>query len=296
MAHQDKLKRYLLILERLPHRPSFADLAGHLEEHGLALSHRTLQRDIEEIRAQLGMRVVYDRPANTYALSEADSGSTGMLHLLERAQWLEVVRSAGGNAGLDAAMAFEGGGRAQGVLQAAPLLRAVRERREARVRYRTGHGATAKEARIMPHLLKEHHGRWYVLGRHAGNRAAVALPLDQVLHVHVLAKRGAKPTAAHAAQYAAAVGVDVAAGKPRRVVLRVEKPRAAQVIATPVHPSQQVVEQDRNGVTIALEVVPGPVLREQLLAWGADVRVLAPKALAREIRQAHKAAAARYKT
>ncbi len=295
MSHQAKLKRYLLILERLPHKPSFADLAEHLEEHGLTLSHRTLQRDIEEIRAELGIRVVYDRPANTYAVSDADTGSMGMLHLLERAQWLDVVRGSGGSARLDEAMVFGGGGRPQGVYQAAPLLKAIRERREARIRYRTGQGSAAKEARVQPHLLKEYQGRWYVLGRHVSNRAPIVLGLDQVLQVQLVAKRGKKPTDEVMAQYAAVVGVDVAPGKVRRVVVQVDKPRVAQVLNTPLHPTQTIVEQDRSGVTIAVEVIPDQGLREQLLAWGADVRVLEPKALAKEIRQAHKAAAARYK-
>src|SRR5690606_40069716 len=109
MSHQAKLKRQLLILERLPHRPSFAELADHLEAHGLQLSPRTLQRDIEEIRAELGIRVVYDRPANCYTLSAADAARLGMRHVLERAQWPEVVRQGGGSGGLDTMMCFSGG-------------------------------------------------------------------------------------------------------------------------------------------------------------------------------------------
>lgn len=291
MSHQAKLKRQLLILERLPHRPSFAELADHLEAHGLQLSPRTLQRDIEEIRAELGIRVVYDRPANCYTLSAADAARLGMRHVLERAQWPEVVRQGGGSGGLDTMMCFSSG--PQGVLQAGPLLRAIRERRETRVQYRTGN--TLKEARVQPHLLKEHHGRWYLLGRHAGNRLPIVLPLDQVVQVRTLARRGTKPTAEQMAQYAATVGVEPASGKVVRVVLHVARPRAQELIARPLHASQQVLGSDRQGTTFALEVVPNAGLREQLMAWGADVRVLEPRSLAREMRQAHQAAVLRYK-
>lgn len=294
MAHQEKLKRYLLILERLPFRPSFADLAGHLEDHGLTLSHRTLQRDIEEIRAELGIRVVYDRSGNSYVLADADRGAITVVHMLERAQWLEAVRGREGHA-LAGHLQVQGDGRLLGVLHAAPLLKSIIERRDVRIRYRTGDGDASRELRVSPHLLKEHAGRWYLMGRQVSNKAPVVHALDRLLQVALLGRGGKKAPASMIAEHRAVVGVAPGKGKVKRVVLRLDRERAAQVASWPLHPSQSVVETDRRGSTIALDVMINTHLVEQLLAWGASVQVLEPKALAKEVRQAHKAAAAVYK-
>ena len=61
MSFQGKLKRYLLILEKVKHRPTFKEISEHLQEHGFTMSSRTFQRDIEQIRYELGIEVHYDR-------------------------------------------------------------------------------------------------------------------------------------------------------------------------------------------------------------------------------------------
>jgi len=57
MSFQGKLKRYLLILERLQRPSSFSELHDHLYEHGFELSQRTLQRDINGLRDEFGIEV-----------------------------------------------------------------------------------------------------------------------------------------------------------------------------------------------------------------------------------------------
>ena len=91
MSLPSKLKRYLLILEKIQRQPSFAVLHDHLAEHGFELSHRTLQRDLERLRIDLGIEVEYDRPNNVYRIAEPNEEHDTVLQLLERAQLLELV-------------------------------------------------------------------------------------------------------------------------------------------------------------------------------------------------------------
>lgn len=112
MSHRGKLKRYLLIVERLEHPPSFAELRDHLQEQGFELSQRTLQRDIGELRDEFGIEVAYDRTANTYAITSGHDELPGLLQLLERAQLLELVNDGGnGLRELHHYVRFEGLGR-----------------------------------------------------------------------------------------------------------------------------------------------------------------------------------------
>lgn len=157
MSYQGKLKRYLLILDRLQRPASFVELKAHLEDHGFELSPRTLQRDLEEIRVELGIEVAYERGANHYTVKKGKEDHAGVLMLLERAQLMELVNTNGkGFHELNRVVRFEELGRLRGIQHLAPLLKAIRERREVVVSYRKFQEEGLKEYRVQPHLLKEY--------------------------------------------------------------------------------------------------------------------------------------------
>ncbi|MDV7389959.1 WYL domain-containing protein, partial [Arthrospira platensis SPKY1] len=91
------------------------------------------------------------------------------------------------------------------------------------------------------------------------------------------------------------IGVDASPGKAERIVLRFDPVQAKYIKSLPLHPTQQVEKEDKQGVTISLFVMPNIELQQQLMGWGASVQVLEPKHLVKAIRQAHKAAVGRYK-
>ncbi|MBZ0205941.1 MAG: WYL domain-containing protein [Flavobacteriales bacterium] len=295
MSQQGKLKRYLLILERLKHAPTLAELSEHLSDEGFELNYRTIQRDLAELRDEFGVDTVYDRSSNTYSITGDEEDLPGLMQLLERAQLLELVRDGGQGLGeLRRYIHFEELGRLRGIKHIAPLLRAIRERREVKVLYQKFYADTAKRFRIQPHLLKEYRGRWYVLGPSAEHVRPIALGLDRIKEITMLAKRFKRYDRKIAELYDQAIGVDTSPEVPERIVLRFNAMQAPYAKALPLHPSQQVEEEDKDGATITLFVMANFELRQIILALGNAVRVLEPKYLAKEIKQAHLEAARQY--
>lgn len=295
MSQQGKLKRYLLILERLQHAPTLAELSEHLTDEGFELNNRTIQRDLAELRDEFGVDTVYDRSSNTYSITMDEEDLPGLMQLLERAQLLELVRDGGQGLGeLRRCIHFEELGRLRGIKHIAPLLRTIRERREVKVLYQKFYADTAKTFRIQPHLLKEYRGRWYVLGPSAEHGRPIALGLDRIKEITMLAKRFKRYDRKIAELYDQAIGVDTSPEVPERIVLRFNAMQAPYAKALPLHPSQQVEEEDEDGATITLFVMANFELRQIILALGNAVRVLEPKYLAKEIKQAHLEAARQY--
>ncbi|MFN3874966.1 MAG: helix-turn-helix transcriptional regulator [Flavobacteriales bacterium] len=293
MSYRSKLRRSLLILERLARPASFAELEEHLADHGFALSPRTLQRDIEEMRHEFDIEVDYDRGANAYRI--ADRGDRhALLGLLERYQLVDLLSTAGsGRRDLRGCVQFEELGRLAGLHHLPLLLRAVRERRVTRIT----HARFQQEAKtyvFRPHLLKEYRGRWYVLGRSDKHKRPVALGVDRIITVKPTRERFARKSDVDDF-YAAVIGVDASPGAAERIVLRFSAEQAPYIKSLPMHPSQQVLKEDRDGCVITLHVMPNLELRQLIMGWGEHVQVLEPKHLAKTIRQAHKAAAGRYR-
>lgn len=295
MSYQGKLKRYLLILDRLQHPASFAELKDYLEDHGFELSPRTLQRDLEEIRVELGIEVEYNRSLNQYSVHKGKEDHSGVLMLLERAQLMELVNSTGkGLRELNRFVRFEELGRLRGIQFLAPLLRAIRERKEVRIGYRKFNEEVLKEHVIQPHLLKEYRGRWYILANSAKHAQPIALGLDRMESVTTLRSKFVRKGDPVADFYEHVIGVDASPGKVERIVLRFRAMEAKYLKSLPLHHSQHMEKEDKNWVTISLEVMPNIELQQAILGWGASVQVLEPKHFAKTIKQAHKAALTHY--
>lgn len=295
MSYRGKLKRYWLILERLQQAPSMAELVDHLNEHGFELSRRTVERDLEDLRDEFGVAATYDRPSNTYALPpEQDADMPGLMQLLERAQLLELVQDGGGMGALNRYLHFEGLGLLRGIRHMPPLLRAIRMRREARITYRKFGDAQARVHRMRPHQLREFHGRWYVLGPTDKHERPIALGLDRMEQVEVTASRFKRTDNDLDALYEHSIGVDTSPGKPERVVLHFQPQQAPYVKALPMHASQQIMQEDANGLTLTLYVMVNFELQQIIMGHGTAVHVLEPAHLAKSMRKAHQDAAALY--
>lgn len=297
MSYRGKLKRYWLILERLQQAPSMAEIIDHLNDHGFEMSQRTVERDLEELRDDFGVEVVYDRASNTYGISEELTlDLPGLMHMLERVQLLELVQE--GKQGLRELhryVHFEALGQLRGIQYLGPLLQAIRLRREVRILYRKFSDDRAKVHRMRPHQLREFHGRWYVLGPTTKHARPIALGLDRMEEVEVTAKRFKRKDGDLEALYDHSIGVDTSPNKPERVVLHFHPQQAPYVKALPLHRSQEILKDDGRGLTVSLHVMVNFELRQIILGHGSLVKVLEPRHLARDIRKAHQDAAAHYK-
>jgi predicted DNA-binding transcriptional regulator YafY len=276
--------------------PTFARMKEHLEQHGFELSARTLQRDIEQIRVELGLEIGYDRTRNTYHLPTSD-GRHGVLPLLERAVLGELLAASGADLRSTAdVVMMERNGALQGLQHWGALLRAIRERHRVEISYQRFQKEEGSTFHMRPFLLKEYGGRWYVLGLADGYDNPISLGLDRITGLVTTPKRfAATERAAVEAYYAHVIGVDASAGKVERVVLRFTPVQAKYVKALPLHHSQKVLKEDRESTVIELLVHTNRELHNELLAMGDGVRVLEPASLVKAIAKAHKGAARQYR-
>ena len=295
MSFQGKLKRYLLILEKLRYRPSFAQLSDHLSYHDRRVSDRTLQRDIEQIRIDLGLEILYDRDSNTYHLDGSDNDQERVLPLLERAVLGEML-GGDGHAIRDASphVVMERSGALQGLRYWGRLLRAIQERRWTKIEYKRYQVDVVKEHRMRPALLKEYHGRWYVIGICEGKKDPVAFGLDRIQSLHVMAKRFSPLDIDVQEAYDFVIGVDRSERDPVRITLRFTPEQGKYVKALPMHSSQHIVRDDAKATEIVLFVAPNYELQQEILGMGDKVKVLEPASLAKTIRDKHLKAAKQY--
>ena len=77
--------------------------------------------------------------------------------------------------------------------------------------------------------------------------------------------------------------------KPEKVVLSFLPIQGKYIKTMPIHASQKVMKDSKTELKVSLELVINTELKMQLLSYGANVKVLQPKALAEELKQTAKA-------
>ena len=100
------------------------------------------------------------------------------------------------------------------------------------------------------------------------------------------------PTEIPDATFAHSIGINE--GPPEHIEIAFEPASAPYVRERQFHPSQKNAEREDGGIVLSLEVCNDPPLRSWILSFGAEARVIAPPALARQIKDEIDRAAERY--
>lgn len=147
---------------------------------------------------------------------------------------------------------------------------------------------TAKKSQTFsfhPYLLKEYRNRWFVLGYKEKKQPDYTIALDRIVHLKTNNESYRRSSTFNPqAYYQDVVGVTVNKGVPvQEVRLLVNKISAPYILTKPLHPSQQVLEENATGTTISLQVRPNLELERLILSYGANIVVLAPRKLKNHI-------------
>ena len=166
MSKHGTIRRYALIIEKLKsnRHPSFEEIREHLFNVGFEISDRTIQRDIEQIRYEFGIEIIYDRLKNGYYIDYENS-----INIESFFKFLEIVNTAEllTESLLESKnslkhILFESEGNLKGLERLKSLLRAIKENRTIAFTHYNFTTENTKHFIIEPYLLREYQGRWYI--------------------------------------------------------------------------------------------------------------------------------------
>jgi len=149
------------------------------------------------------------------------------------------------------------------------------------VEYQSFKAKEASRFLFFPALLKEYNNRWFVLGKREELEIFTLLALDRIVSLEQAAE-ACPPFDQKVVQnyFKDVVGVSVNEGAPtEEVVLYVQSSATPYVMTKPIHPSQKLLEQDRWGIKVSIEVKLNFELERSILGFGEEVTVLKPRKL-----------------
>ena len=172
------------------------------------------------------------------------------------------------------------------------LLEATLHYRVARMTYHSVSSGRMKDYLIHPYRLAFAQGGLYLLAYVPDYKDVRTFAVDRITAVSLEKQTFTPSRAIPDDVFGNSLGVNT--GPPSHVEIAFDKRVTPYVRARVWHPSQTVRESADGGVVLTLEVCNDLALRSWILGWGPAARVLAPAALAADIRADLKSASAQY--
>ena len=282
MSRQGTIKRYSLILEKTGkrHFPSFDRIKDYLYDHGFEISDRTIQRDIEQIRNEFGISILYDRDRNGYYIDEESSINFDrflrFLELMNTAELLaETLRDSQESLNY---IHFESSDKLKGIENLKPLLEAIKMKREVQFVHENYQMETIKDFVVYPYLLKEYLRRWYLLAFVPQYDDMRIFGIDRISNLKVKKKVFKEsPEIDPVSFFRDTIGVSYFVNPVEEVLLSFDSLEAKYVKSLPLHSSQEIVKETEDELIISLRIVPNTEFYQKILMMGYSVKVLEPE-------------------
>ena len=160
------------------------------------------------------------------------------------------------------------------------VLSSIKEKLKLMVQYQGFGKDVPSENCIHPYLLKEYKHRWYLIAYHEGKNKVITYALDRIVKLestkaHCVVAADFNP----ATFFKYSFGITQIDEAPMDVELLFNAVQGAYIKSQPLHASQRIVEENSTHVRLALTVNITHEFVEQLLSYGANVKVLAPEKL-----------------
>jgi len=289
MSKHGTIRRYTLIIEKLRYNqyPSFREIKSHLFNIGFEISDRTIQRDIEQIRFEFGVEIMYDRFKNGYFIDyEKSINIESFFKFLEIVNTAELLtESLSESKETLNYILFEDQGFLQGLEHLKALLQAIKEKRIISFSHYNFSTEITKQFTIEPYLLREYQGRWYIWGMDKKLKADRMFGIERISNLKVSTKTFKPKKSIKPIEYFEnIVGVNYSNQETEKIVLSFTHTQGKYIKSLPMHKSQNILIDNEDELRIELEIVPNYEFMQKVLMHNSKVKVLEPKWLVKDIK------------
>jgi len=269
--------------------PSKQDILNFLKERDFNISNRTLERDIERIRADYGLEIAYSKANNGYYIDEDKSVRVDSFF-----KFLEIVSVADifseslldSNKILDY-VSFDDSKYFRGVENLKDLLIAINQNRKIQFVHENYELHTLKEYQITPLLLKEYENRWYVIGVPEEMNEIRTFGVDRLskLVLGKISKIKKKSFTKQVNNFQNIVGLNFEDGKSVKISILVDGLHIKYMKSLPLHHSQSIhPKNSENKHQVDFHLIPNYEFMTQILKMGDYAEVISPIELRDEVR------------
>jgi len=270
--------------------PSKKKILDFLNEKDFSVSSRTLERDIERIRADFGMEIIYNKESNGYYINEEKSFKVdSFFRFLEIVTLADILTKSlkNGNKTLQY-VSFDDSTHFKGIENLKDILIAINQKRELHFTHENFSMHRFKEYVITPLLLKEYGNRWYIIGVPIGMEEIRTFGIDRIseLTLGKLSNVKQKHFETQIKGFKNIIGLNYQNKKPVKIRLLVEGLHIKYMQSLPLHHSQIIHSKNEKGQSfVDFFLIPNYEFITQILKITNETEVIYPEKLKLEIKR-----------
>jgi predicted DNA-binding transcriptional regulator YafY len=305
MSKRGYISRYLLILKKLKVKPysTYEELQTFIENQfdylqmqddnlQIGFSKRTLQRDIKEIRNVFGIDIEYSKSQKGYFISQNENENMNFQRMMEA---FEMFNSLNLAQDLTPFIHLEKR-RPQGTENLYGLLHAIKNRLQIKFTYQKFWEEELSQRLVEPYALKEFKNRWYIMAKDSKDNNIKSFALDRLTNLEITNLNYQYPDNYSIEQsYRYCFGIiSPNDEEPQDIILSFDPFQGKYIKTLPLHDTQQVLVDNDEEMKIKLKLCLTHDLVMELLSFGDNLKVIEPKSLVDQIKQAHEKAYRQY--
>lgn len=295
MSKKLYIKRHLLIINRIRKSPcSFKEIEDYLEQlsydEPLAVSKRTFERDLTEIREIYNIDIQYKRSSNTYEIEEDDISlkTQRIIESFEIYDFLSLPDTL-----TDFVLLEKRKPLATEYLQ--ELLFAIKNKYEIRITHQK-FGSDNQTRKVYPLALKEALFRWYLVAYDPNDGQIKTFGLERISEVQTLKTiYYTKGIPSIEEKFKHFYGVITDGTQPEKVVLSLSPNEVNYIKSLPLHHSQKIVSENEKECIVELFISPTYDFIMEILSMGKEVEVVEPVSLRENIKNILEKSLERYR-
>jgi proteasome accessory factor B len=305
MSKRGYISRYLLILKKLKVKPysTYEELQAYIENQfdylqmqddtlNIGFSKLTLQRDIKEIRNVFGIDIEYSKSNKGYYISQSETENMNFQRMMEAFDMFNSLNLA---QDLTPFIHLEKR-RPQGTENLYGLLHAIKNRLQIKFTYQKFWEEELSQRLVEPYALKEFKNRWYIMAKDSKDNNIKSFALDRLTNLEITNLNYQYPDNYSIEQsYRYCFGIiSPNDEEPQDIILSFDPFQGKYIKTLPLHDTQQVLVDNDEEMKIKLKLCLTHDLVMELLSFGDNMKVIEPKSLADQIKQAHEKAYRQY--
>ena len=298
MSKRGYISRYLLILKKLKAKPfsTYEEMQGYIEKQfdylqmqddtlNIGFSKRTLQRDIREIRNIFGIDIAYSTKSKGYFISQSEMENMNFQRMIEAFDMFNSLNLA---QDLTPFIHLEKR-RPQGTENLYGILHAIKNKVQIKFSYQKFWEDEISLRTTEPYALKEFKSRWYILAKDKKDDNIKSFALDRLANLEITNRIFDFPKTYNIEEsfrYCFGI-ISPNDQEPQDIILSFDPFQGKYIKTLPLHDTQQVLVDYDDELQIKLKLYITHDLIMELLSFGDNMKVLQPKSLITEIKNAH---------
>jgi hypothetical protein len=286
MSKLDSTARQRYIISKLQQRNcSFEEINDFLirkseEDHRkYDCSIRTFQRDLQEIATLFNIEIKYNRKENFYFVEEENIDDIG-LRLLET---YDIYKTINNFENTNKYVHFNKR-KAIGGQHIQTILNAIQTKKQISIEHYNFWTEETKVFKLAPYAIKEFDNRWYLIALF--DNKVLIFGLDRITEIQILKAKFIYPKDFSLNDmYGNSFGITSTLGEtPEKISMITNSGKMNYFKTMPLHPTQTITVLPNKDIQIDVTLVPKHEFKMEILSHGKELKVIAPKRFANEIK------------